>query len=281
LDLTNPLPPPITCQAKLAGGVGGGPGGITRGIPFRVYDNTASTSLFLADVQPHRAGDDGSFAGVPGSGVIVTCVEFGMYVNPGANGEADFDAYCLFYDTLNPNATPVNSDFIAGFFLELRGIQGEVAYTTGMIDLAPIFPDGIRIPDRNWFVDLRFYQPGSTTLLSARATPMFSGTGVLVGASEDVYWRDADDNGLYDPTDARFFGGGTSLANFYLAIDGVPLLPPCPCDFNRDAALNSQDFFDFLISFFAVSPEADFNADGVVNSQDFFDFLACFFTGCP
>jgi hypothetical protein len=52
----------------------------------------------------------------------------------------------------------------------------------------------------------------------------------------------------------------------------------CPADFNADAQLNSQDFFDFLAAFFAG--EADFNADGMTNSQDFFDFLTAFFNGC-
>ena len=59
--------------------------------------------------------------------------------------------------------------------------------------------------------------------------------------------------------------------------------PSCPCDFNDDGVLNSQDFFDFLAAFFALNPSADFNNDGLVNSQDFFDFLACFFNppgGC-
>ncbi len=54
----------------------------------------------------------------------------------------------------------------------------------------------------------------------------------------------------------------------------------CPCDWNRDLALNSQDFFDFITDFFANN--ANFNRDpSGTNSQDFFDFITCFFSGCP
>ena len=52
----------------------------------------------------------------------------------------------------------------------------------------------------------------------------------------------------------------------------------CPSDWNSDNIANSQDFFDFIVDFFADN--ADYNCDGIYNSQDFFDFLAAFFSGC-
>ncbi len=62
---------------------------------------------------------------------------------------------------------------------------------------------------------------------------------------------------------------------------GVYEQPRCRADWNLDATLNSQDFFDYLNDFFGANPAADFNQDGAVNSQDFFDFLNAFFAGCP
>jgi hypothetical protein len=73
--------------------------------------------------------------------------------------------------------------------------------------------------------------------------------------------------------------GGTYLG------DGVACPAPCPCDFNGSSALNSQDFFDFILCFFggACPPgrTADFNSSGAVDSQDFFDFLSCLFSPPP
>ncbi len=63
-------------------------------------------------------------------------------------------------------------------------------------------------------------------------------------------------------------------------IGGVAAVRPVRrTDFNGDGIVTSQDFFDYLLAFFAGDAGADFNRDGAINSQDFFDFLAAFFGG--
>lgn len=57
-----------------------------------------------------------------------------------------------------------------------------------------------------------------------------------------------------------------------------PVGPACAADWNGSGAVDSQDFFDYLVSFFSGS--ADFDANGVTDSRDFFAFLMAFFAGC-
>ncbi len=120
-------------------------------------------------------------------------------------------------------------------------------------------------------------RPGATEFFS---TADFSGSpaaGVVGRASGSG--RVADISTTVGPDQLNDPNGARLLGNAVAWLAGTPLA--CPCDWNGSGSLNSQDFFDFLTSFFAGN--ADFNHDGVTNSQDFFDFLTCFFTppaGC-
>ena len=77
-------------------------------------------------------------------------------------------------------------------------------------------------------------------------------------------------------------GFNGSQGSGMILVEGVPA--PCPCDWNHNNVLNSQDFFDFISCFFTVGCDSDFNQDHVLNSHDFFDFITCFFAppaACP
>ncbi|MBC7772291.1 MAG: hypothetical protein H7210_07345 [Pyrinomonadaceae bacterium] len=65
-------------------------------------------------------------------------------------------------------------------------------------------------------------------------------------------------------------------------IHTIPVqLTLCIADFDCDGNITSQDFFNFIVAFFSLLPEADLDHDGNVTSGDYFMFLAVFFTGCP
>ncbi|HMN39520.1 MAG TPA: hypothetical protein PKE29_01655 [Phycisphaerales bacterium] len=61
-------------------------------------------------------------------------------------------------------------------------------------------------------------------------------------------------------------------------MDSATLPLRCRCDWNNSGALEVQDIFDFLNSWFAG--DGDVNSDGTLNVQDIFDFLNCWLAGC-
>lgn len=79
------------------------------------------------------------------------------------------------------------------------------------------------------------------------------------------------------------FKPGTPTSIDTRGIDVPGAVATCPCDFNRNGATDSSDFFEYLNYFFIASPAADFNHNGSVTSDDFFAFVDCFLnppSGC-
>jgi hypothetical protein len=182
-----------------------------------VYNSTQG-NLFSGGVNPPAALDDGFF--VPGTGpTLVNGVNFGYRtVNTDTN---PITAIVSFFNTLTGNSSPVNTGLLGGFAINL-GRPANGLYQSGMIDLSALPGGGIVFPDDNWAVSIVFIRTG-TNILSTNATPLFAGGPPALGANVDVYWRDANNNGMFDdPGDARFFGGPPNLSQFYLQLAAVP-----------------------------------------------------------
>jgi len=142
-------------------------------------------------------------------------------------------------------------------------------------------------PSASWqnLVLNHWYRVRTTIDFTQNRITHVSLTDIAAGVTDDVdpvdwFVGGGQNSVLPIPQGVRFFSGG-GLGNV-MAWDNLSITEPpqpCPCDWNNDHTLNSQDFFDFLTDFFKNN--GDFNGDGMTNSQDFFDFITCFFTGCP
>ncbi len=184
-----------------------------------VYDSTTSP-FFTASGGMARGLDDGFFADGVG-GVLVDGVNFAFYVS--GTGRVSFTAHLLFYDTLTEDATPVNSDYLGGFSINVQQIDAGSMYATGMVDLSGM--GGIFFPDNDWAVDIIFTELGSSTL-SDRVTMVFAAGDPAIGYNIPFCWFDDNGDGLYSDTDEWAYFGSDYGAHFYLQLSGTVVPEP-------------------------------------------------------
>jgi hypothetical protein len=206
-------------------------GGSTRTNPTTLYDNLPDEAFngFSSGPQPRRALDDFNFPASLSTGALITEFSWGFVANTQAN---DVDAVVVFYNTLTPANSPVNTDPVGAFRVTLHDPTG--IWTAGahrvVVNLSTLPGGGIDFPDGGGAVDIIYIQTGSTyppPVLDTHLTAFFKGDAdPAVGTSDDVYWRDADANGQYDTGDARTFTGDGNFANFAMKMIGKPHTPP-------------------------------------------------------
>ncbi len=125
-----------------------------------------------------------------------------------------------FWDQFNASLTPVNSGQLGTTQLYDFGATpfAQGAYSTGHVLVTP----RIDLIDPDVGIELEYLdRTNGLPVTGGAVTVAFAGSGVSIGSSPDQYFRDANGNGQFDPTDARSFAGPPKLANFYLHINGI------------------------------------------------------------
>lgn len=190
-----------------------------------LYQNVpqGAESVFTTGASPRTSGgDDVTFSA---SNVKLTSFRFG-FMNTGT--QTAFDARIKMWDTIDGSGNFTGA-LLADIIVNFTGVSPVGAYISNPIDLTFLAGGGVSVPDNNMAFQIAFLQPGTNTLVSGNSvTYIFDGTGVNVGFSDDVYWRDINNNQVITGDEARSFGGGTTLANMVLEFEGVIIPAPAP-----------------------------------------------------
>ncbi len=198
--------------------------GIMGAVRSLQYQNVpvGAETVFTTGSSPRTSGgDDVTLAG---SNVLLTSMRFGFSTS---GVQPNFDARIRLWDTIDV-AGNFGGSLLADVRVSFTGVAAGT-FLSNPIDLTSLVGGGATVPDNNFGFQISFLNPGTTALVpSDRVTYLFDGTGVNMGWSDDVYWRDVNNDQVIVASESRNFGGGANLANMVLEFEGTPLPAPGP-----------------------------------------------------
>jgi hypothetical protein len=219
------------------------------GAPVVLYSNVpqGAEGVTTTGSVPRTGGADE--VGFVGPAAIIESMQFGVGIFAG--GPAAFDARVRIFDDVNFAAGAGQPQFVnqvAQFTIAFTG-QAPGAFITAPIDLSPLPGGGVLVTSNpvnlgvpnvtDAYVQLDFFQPGTTTPVAGDlVTYLFDPSGVNAGltlaspqlggngtAAEEIYWRDANANGVIAGDELRSLGAA-ARSNWVLRLDGTVVPEP-------------------------------------------------------
>ena len=237
-----------------------------------IYDNlTNAPALYTTTAASNIILDDITLAEGPGLNATfpLTLSTFNIAFQVKTIAAANFDLEVVFFNSVTPTAaagTTVTAGQtpIGGLIIPFRNIPAIGVYDIGNVDISTL---AIALPDAGCFVQVRFLQPGSTTVLMASTT---------VGAA---FPQTLDENATWK----SFNVAGTSLSGSWVNINNntVALEAADRANFAFPACLDLGLTIQADVPVTNTSPcPADFNNDNVLDFFDYLDFVQAFSNGC-
>lgn len=178
-----------------------------------IYECTGG-NYFYSSSLVRNVLDDGAFPTGTGP-VCVSCIRFAWYQRQQQQLYIVID----FWDTLNRNTTPVNTNWLGGVIVDFG-----VVPVGGWISADLELPQVIQFPDDDWGVQMRFLRLLSPPTWSTVAHTLFANGGPTVGSNDHtIFWWDANNDGVFASTEAyKFSDPNKSQFYFWIAASAVP-----------------------------------------------------------